>query len=157
MEIWQRIKTVTEYWRKCKFGFGVYGGPMLVVVYAVVERDKFTSVDKSLELLSIYTAVAALLITLLILVIDSIILIIMLLSDWYANKIEKEKQARKQMQEYIANEAVRQRTLMDLIEAEQRGLSLEEIINELKLVYGMMASFDMQKYKTEKVMLYVTH
>ena len=53
----------------------------------------------------------------------------MLLSDWYANKIEKEKQT----QEYIANEVVRQRTLMDLIEAEQRGLSLPEIINELKL------------------------
>lgn len=133
MEIWQRIKTVTEYWRKWKFGFGVYGGPMLVVFYGVIESDQFTSVDKSLELLSIYTAVAAFLITLLILVIDSIIFIIMLLSDWYANKIEKEKQARKQMQEYIANEAVRQRTLMDLIEAEQRGLSLEEIISELKL------------------------
>lgn len=129
MEIWQRIKTVTEYWRKWKFGFGFYGGPILVIVYSIITRNKFTSFDKSLELLSIYTAVAAFTITLLIGIID----IIMLLSDWYANKIEKEKQAKKQMQEYIANEVVRQRTLMDLIEAEHRGLSLDEIISELKL------------------------
>ena len=125
MVIWQRIKTVTEYWRKWKFGFGFYGGPILVIVYSIIARDKFTSFDKLLELLSIYTAVAAFTMALLIGVID----VIMLLSDWYANKIEKEKQ----MQEYIANEVVRQRTLMDLIEAEHRGLSLEEIISELKL------------------------
>ena len=125
MVIWQRIKTVTEYWRKWKFGLGFYSGPILVIVYSIIARDKFTSFDKLLELLSIYTAVAAFTMALLIGVID----VIMLLSDWYANKIEKEKQ----MQEYIANEVVRQRTLMDLIEAEHRGLSLEEIISELKL------------------------
>ena len=125
MVIWQRIKTGTEYWRKWKFGFGFYGGPILVIVYSIIARDKFTSFDKLLELLSIYTAVAAFTMALLIGVID----VIMFLSDWYANKIEKEKQ----MQEYIANEVVRQRTLMDLIEAEHRGLSLEEIISELKL------------------------
>ncbi|MDE0087531.1 MAG: hypothetical protein OXU23_17545 [Candidatus Poribacteria bacterium] len=133
MVLRQRIKAITEYWRKWKFGFGFYGGPILVIVYGVIARDKFTSFDKSLELLSIYTAVAALLITLLILVIDSIIFIIMLLSDWYANKIEKEKQERKRMNEHVVKEVARQRILMNLREAEQRGLSLEEIIKELEL------------------------
>ena len=52
--------------------------------------------------------------------------LIMLLSDWYANKIEKERQARKRMNEHVVKEVVRQRTLMDLREAEQRGLSVEE-------------------------------
>ncbi|MYB92331.1 hypothetical protein F4Y43_00560, partial [Candidatus Poribacteria bacterium] len=75
MVLWQRIKVVTEYWRKWKFGVGFYGGPTLVIVFGVLERDKFTSVDKSFELLSIYTAVAAFAIALLIGVIDVIMLL----------------------------------------------------------------------------------
>jgi hypothetical protein len=125
IKFWKHVRKITNYWRKWKFGIGFYFGPILVVVYSISTRSKFTSFDNLLELLSIYTAVAAFITALLVGVID----FIMLLSDWYANKIEKAKET----QEYIAKEVVRQRTLMDLIEAEQRGLSLEEIISELKL------------------------
>ena len=125
IKFWQHIRKITNYWRKWKFGFGFYFGPILVVVYSIITKSKFTSFDNLLELLSIYTAVAALLTALVIGGID----IVMLLSDWYANKIEKEKEK----QEYISNEVVRQRTLINLIEAERRGLSLEQIISELKL------------------------
>ena len=47
--------------------------------------------------------------------------------------MQKKIEEDKKKQAYISNEVIRQRTLIDLIEAEQRGLSLEEIIDELKL------------------------
>ena len=129
MEIWKCIRT---YWKNQKLSFAFYCGPFLVSVYIIYNWDKYQDFYKDftvIESISIVTTVAAYLTALLMVIID----LIMLLSDWYANKIEKERQARKRMNEHVVKEVARQRTLMDLREAEQRGLSLEEIINELEL------------------------
>lgn len=122
MAIWQHIR---NYWKKGKTTIALYLGPIVVVIFLILKRNEYTSFDDVIESISVFTGFAAFVTVILIGGIDGL----MLLSDWYAKKIEEDKKK----QAYISNEVIRQRSLIDLIEAEQRGLSLEEIIDELKL------------------------
>lgn len=117
-----------EFWKKHRLGFGIYLAHALIIIYICIKRSEFISFDKSLELISIYTAAATFASTTIVIFID-IVVFIMLLSDWISDKLKR----RDKIKYDIASESIRQKLLMDLIEAEQRGLSLSEIIDELKL------------------------
>lgn len=136
-KIWLYIRKFREIWRKSKIGFGFYFGPLLVIIYVIYNWDSYKSFQDVLESISMFTAVAAFVTALLIGVID----ILMLLSDWYAEKLEKDRKKRQ----YIADEVPRQRLLTELLNAEQRGLSPEEILNELKI--SKVALLDFQTFK----------